>query len=232
MQENSKAKPTPHWRKWVIRIILVLGIIQIFEWSIVQIYKVPTESMKPTLLPHDRIFVNKAAYGFKVPFTKWLLRKGAAPQRGDIVVFQTPSYPNVIVKRIMGIPGDSLLLRNNMLFINGVSAQYHPLNGDSSAGMSHTRQDSIILLNEEADARKHSIMLIASKASISTFGPVVVPEGKYFILGDNRDNSLDSRHFGMITRKDIFGKATRVVFALARDNSKLPRLHRFFQPVH
>jgi signal peptidase I len=182
--------------------------------------------MKPTILEGDRIFVNKLAYDLKVPFTTWHIAQWSNPQRGDIVVFYSPKDGQRLVKRVIGLPGDTVELRNERLVINGQSVDYAAPDPEMAAQLSGFERERGIFATEELPASPHAVMAINGVPARRTFGPVQVPDGHYFMMGDNRDNSFDSRYFGAVTRGQIVGRATTVVFSLNQENHWLPRWSR------
>lgn len=187
--------------------------------------------MKPTILEGDRIFVNKLAYDLKVSFTTWHLAEWSNPQRGDIVVFFSPKDNTRLVKRVIGLPGDVVELRKEQLVLNGKLVDYAPLSAQISGQLPEMEIQHSIFATEELSAHPHAVMSIPNVSAKRTFGPVTVPEGQYFMMGDNRDNSFDSRFFGTVERKRIVGKASNIVLSLDRKNYWLPRSQRFFRPL-
>jgi signal peptidase I len=206
------------YRGFAIFIVLML----IFRSALADWNVVPTGSMKPTILEGDRILVNKLAYDFKVPLTNIALYKFADPRRGDIVVFDSKAANTRLVKRVIGLPGDTVEMRDNRLIINGIEARY--------SGVEHEADATFAL--ESYLSTSHRIELARNGVSrFSTFGPVTVPKDCYLVLGDNRDNSADSRFYGFIPREEIVGNAKTVVLSLNYDNYYIPRTERFFHPL-
>jgi signal peptidase I len=214
-------------RSFAFVILVVLSLrSSIADWN-----DVPTGSMKPSILEGDRIFVNKLAYDLKVPFTTWHLAEWDNPQRGEVVVFYSPQDGIRLVKRVIGVPGDVLELRDNKLYVNGQPADYQPLEKEyvEQIGPAAT---SYQFAAEAVGGRKHPVMVTPSVYSRHrSYGPVTVPPGQYFVMGDNRDNSNDSRFYGAVDRKLIVGKALSVVLSLDPDRSYKPRWDRFFTPL-
>jgi signal peptidase I len=163
--------------------------------------------MKPTILEGDRIFVNKLAFDLKLPFTTWRLAEWSEPRRGDIVVLFSPHDETRLVKRVVGIAGDHVEVRDNRLLVNEAPASHEPV-----------RLETMIVHPHAAAILQH-------------FGPVVVPAGHDFVMGDNRDQSFDSRWFGPEERERIVGRATRVVLSFDLDHHYRPRWERFFRPL-
>ena len=189
---------------------------------------VPTGSMKPTILEGDRVFVNKLAYDLKVPFTTWHVAQWSNPQRGDVVVFFSPKDGQRLVKRVIGLPGDTVELRNEQLVINGQPVEYASADPDMAAQLSGIERDRGVFAMEELPESPHAVMAINGVQAMRTFGPVQVPAGHYFMMGDTRDNSFDSRYFGTVARGQIVGRATSVVLSLNKENHWQPRWGRTF----
>ena len=219
------------WRREIRPLLILALVLFSIRSSLADWYDVPTGSMKPTILEGDRVFVNKVAYDLKVPFTTWHLAEWGNPKRGDVVVFFSPYDGTRLVKRVVGLPGDAVELQDEQLIINGKTIDYAPLGPEISAQLSGTEQEQSQFATEKLLAHNHAVMMIPSLPAKRSFGPVTVPEGHYFMMGDNRDNSFDSRYFGTVERKRIVGKATGVVMSLDKSDHWLPRLHRFFRPL-
>ena len=214
------------WR-WVILfgVVMVLFRSAIADWN-----HVPSGSMKPTLLVGDRIWVNRLAYDVKVPFTDISVHKMGDPQRGDIVVFSSPVNGMRLVKRLVALPGDVIAMRDNHLYINGQWANYTQYTNPSLQG---EMQADKHLYQEAVQHFTHTVAVAAQgMPQFRNFGPVTVPEGSYFMLGDNRDNSADSRVFGFVKRGLIHGRAERVIVSLNGANDYLPRGGRYWSELH
>jgi len=219
----DKKKVLYEIRVFALMILIVSSLRSaLADWN-----DVPTGSMKPTIQEGDRVVVNKLAYDLKIPFTTIDVLKWGDPRRGDIVVLFSPKDGTRLVKRVVAIPGDRVELRDNQLFINGKLAAQSPINSDSSdeSGRADVRDENLY-------GHRHKIMLSPDIYSDKrTFGPEIVPAGYYFVLGDNRDNSNDSRYIGMIERRRIVGEAVAVAFSLDRKHYFIPRFNRFFEDL-
>ena len=215
-------------RSFAFVILVVLSMrSSIADWN-----DVPTGSMKPTILEGDRIFVNKLAYDLKVPFTTWHLAEWDDPKRGEVVVFYSPADGIRLVKRVVGVPGDLLELRENKLFVNGQPAEYGPIEPwyvEQMGPQMGPAATSYEFSAEAVTGREHPVMLTPNRwHDKRSFRPFTVPPGQYFVMGDNRDNSNDSRYYGPVERRLIVGKALSVVLSLDPDRSYRPRWDRFF----
>ena len=203
-------------------LFIFIILMSVFRSAVADWNVVPTGSMKPTIVEGDRILVNKMAYDIRIPFTHVSLVKRTDPVRGDIVVFDSEQSGKRLVKRVIGIPGDIVEMKSNVLIINGQNIAYQDIY-PSGKGM-----DKV----EDLLGIKHIVRIKESEKSyLSTFKPVSVPEGHYLVLGDNRDNSADSRVIGFVPRQEIVGRSRNVVMSLDYENFYLPRSERFFHAL-
>ncbi|MBQ7738407.1 MAG: signal peptidase I [Desulfovibrionaceae bacterium] len=165
-----------------IALILALFI----RTFVVQAFKIPSESMLNTLLVGDHLLGNKFIYGIKIPFTHHYIYRGEDPKRGDIIIFEYPEDESIdFIKRVVGIPGDVIEIRDKQFYRNGEPVM-------------------------ESYIRHVDPNISAPR---DNFGPKTVPEGHYFVMGDNRDNSQDSRFWGFVKREAIVAKAWRIYFS-------------------
>ena len=184
-------------------VLLIVLVVRSFMF---EPFRIPSGSMVPTLLVGDFIFVNKYIYGLRLPVLNQKIWEISDPERGDVVVFRLPSDPSInYIKRLVGLPGDTVAYRNRRLFINGeivASEPEGPYNGEGQPGA--------LLYNEQLGDIEHSILLMPGQRSLE--GTFVVPNGHYFMMGDNRDNSRDSRYrgVGIIPDGNVVGKAVRI----------------------
>jgi signal peptidase I len=198
-------------------LAVFIALMFVFRSSIADWNEVPTGSMKPTILEGDRILVDKMAYDLRVPFTHISLHKIADPQRGDIIVFDSEASDKRLVKRVVGVPGDTVRLEDNVLYINGQRLSYREIRSS----------DHLAERYEYLPGAEHKIRVHKKGSFLSSFRPQTVPPGYYLALGDNRDNSADSRVIGLIPRDEIVGRSEKVVVSLDYDNYYLPRSERF-----
>src|SRR4051812_11309047 len=225
MAQTWKEKSVRFLRQARSFLFVVLVVLS-FRSSIADWNDVPTGSMKPNILEGDRIFVNKLAYDLKVPFTTWHLLQWGDPQRGEVVVFYAPTDGTRMVKRVAAVPGDTVEMVNNRLMINGQPAQYGPPDPAIVAGFPAERRGPHRFETETVAGRSHPVMETPALPSRRTFGPVTVPPGKYMLLGDNRDNSFDSRYWGTVDRSQIVGRATGIALSFDPDRTLSPRWGR------
>ncbi|MBZ9612463.1 signal peptidase I [Rheinheimera maricola] len=200
-------------------IIVFLCCMFVFRSAVADWNDVPTGSMQPTIQIGDRLLVNKMAYDLRVPFTTKSLFKRADPMRGDIVIFMSEVAGDRLVKRVIGVPGDVVAMHNNVLSINGKRLDY---------AVQTAVADNAMVLTEQLDAITHQVKLAPFSTGRDSFNAVTVPDNSYLVLGDNRDNSADSRVIGFVPRNEIVGRASTVLFSLDYDNYFLPRSERFF----
>ncbi|HVX41353.1 MAG TPA: signal peptidase I [Gemmatimonadaceae bacterium] len=216
----ARSKPAPR-RSLVARtralVMSFLPAIAIFLGTrqlLAEAYRIPSGSMEPTLLVGDWLFVNKLRLGAHVPFTRHSLPGYAGPKRGDVVVFVSPpqdlsiriapdEVTPTLVKRIVGIPGDTLLMRRGQLTVNGMSVPSPNsfVLPDSIADM----PQAIFSWQHEIEARGSRFGPPVALPSLHEWGPLVVPAGTYFMMGDNRDDSVDSRYYGPVPRANLRG---------------------------
>lgn len=209
------------WRKYRAFALFIFLMI-IFRSALADWNVVPTGSMKPTILEGDRILVNKLAYDLKIPLTHVSIYQFADPKRGDIVIFDSKLADTRLVKRVIGLPGDTVEMRHNRLAINGIEAQYSNVEYAADA----------VFAVESYLGMSHRIELSGTgPGRLSSFDAIKVPEDHYLVLGDNRDNSADSRVYGFIPRDQIIGNARTIVLSLNYDHYYVPRADRFFRPL-
>ena len=200
---------------------LFIILMTVFRSSIADWNTVPTGSMKPTIIEGDRILVNKMAYDIRVPFTHHSLYNIADPARGDIIIFDSKVSHLKLVKRVIGVPGDVVELTDNVLRVNGETLSYEDL---SSTSVTQDKSEDLLGV-------QHNVRVRKAGSSLSSFQPVRVPDGFYLALGDNRDNSSDSRVIGFVPRREIVGRTRSVVLSFDYDNYYIPRSDRFFHTL-
>ncbi len=194
--------------------ILFVVLLFSFRSSVADWYYVPTGSMEPTIYVGDRVIVDKSAYTLEIPFTDVVLAKTGAVNRGDIVIINSHAADTRLIKRVVAVEGDTVRLEENRLSINGEKASVE------------AKGSSLFLENILGHTRTIALNPLPSPAK--SFNSVTVPKGHVLALGDNRNNSVDSRYYGFIPVEEIQGKANFVAFSLDTEDMYLPRKERFF----
>ncbi|MEO8192286.1 MAG: signal peptidase I [Gemmatimonadales bacterium] len=218
--------------EWFRSVTIALALFLVVRSFFVEAFKIPTGSMEGTLLVGDFLLVNKMVYGAEVPFTRVKLPAIRTPERGDIIVFQWPvDHTKNFVKRIVGMPGDTLEMRQGVLIRNGVLQReryvVHTAPG-SDVSDDEFKWQLAFLLNASEPVRSapRSPMGVGTlearpgyHPSRNNWGPLVVPVGNYFVLGDNRDNSLDSRYWGFVADSLVRGQPLVVYYSYNPDGA-------------
>jgi len=202
LQSAAKEPLIVEYARTFFPIILIVLVLRAF---IAEPFRIPSGSMMPTLLVGDFILVNKFDYGIRLPVINKKIIPIGEPHRGDVVVFRYPKDPSVdYIKRIIGLPGDKIIYRDKTLYINGKQIPQEWLG--RYAGPEHNLQaagDTLYI--EQLDDVRHEILLNSKSGTLN--GEYEVPKGHYFAMGDNRDNSNDSRYWGFVPEQNLIGKA-------------------------
>lgn len=213
------------WLKDNRGFIVFLLCFGFFRTAIADWNPIPSSSMRPTLLEGDVVLVNRLAYDFKLPLSDIVLVELASPRRGDVVTFTSPADGTRLIKRLVAVPGDTVEMRNEVLFINGVAAVYdEPTLVDEP--LDHGGTTAAIRSTERVAGSQRAVQFLPDMAARRSFGPIVVPPANYFFLGDNRDNSADSRYIGFVARHLLIGRAHRILVSADIKGRWLPRLER------
>jgi signal peptidase I len=206
-------------------VILAVLVLRSF---LIEPFRIPSGSMMPTLLVGDFILVNKFAYGLRLPVLHSKIVEIDQPQRGDVVVFRYPKEPSIdYIKRVVGVPGDRIGYRNKTLFINDKPAPQIPIGFYQGSG-SGAKYTGALQSIEKIDSLEHSILLnrqtpdFPSGCQVLSRGPVTVPEGHYFVMGDNRDHSNDSRCWSFVPEQNLVGKAFAIWMSWDSNRSGFP----------
>ena len=230
-QVSARGKWSGFWREYRSTFaFLVLMLMFRSAWA--DWMTVPTGSMNPTILEGDRILVDKHVFGLRLPWTLVRLTEGRDPQRGEIVVFDPPADGPTLVKRVIGVPGDVVAIDERGLTINGQHANYSA--GDPArlaTLLSRTRERQPAVYREGGVLPEHDMLRMPIASPRDYFGPVRVPQDMYLVLGDNRDNSADSRYIGFVPRRNIIGLTSRVAISFNPENYYLPRGGRYFDAL-
>jgi signal peptidase I len=217
------------WRGWIKPVGLAVLVVMTLRSAVADWNDVPTQSMEPSILVGDRIVVNKIAYDLKIPFTTQQAMRWGDPERGDVVIFFAPPNGKRMVKRVVGLPGDVIELRHGQLLVNGEPQGQTAPATDGIDPRELTDPAPFAFFLEHLGLKTHTVMAQPGKRVERSFGPITVPEGHYFMLGDNRDNSGDSRIFGCVPREEIVGKVVGLAFSLDQNHGYAPRWKRFFR---
>jgi signal peptidase I len=213
---NRRGLPWRLFWDWTRSFVIAVFLFLVVRAFFVEAFKIPTGSMERTLLVGDFLLVNKLVYGAEVPLLDKRLPALQHPARGEIIVFKFPVDPTKnFVKRLVGVPGDTLSMRDGVLYRDGklVSESYvtHTDPGDDRSQKEFDWQSGYLVKTAEGGFVDHP--------SRNNWGPLVVPERKYFVLGDNRDNSLDSRYWGFVPDTLISGRPIFVYYSYAPDTA-------------
>lgn len=220
--------------KSYFKIIVLAVLFALFtRVFLVTAYKVPTGSMQPTLKPGDFIFAAKISYGIVSLTSGWLWR-WSSPQRNDVVVFTYPSQPGVkYVKRVVGLAGDEIKIENEQLWINGQKMEYQAVEDQSDSPNVES-----FSVQKETGLETSRFIIIAKSQRSKSFGPLKVPEGQVFLLGDNRDASDDSRNWGTVPIDNVVAQVQWIWLSLdwqkkwAQNRLPQVRWSRIFSSVH
>ncbi len=223
-------------REYTESLIVAVVLALCLRFFVISAYKIPTGSMVPTLKVGDFIFAYKLPYGTPVPFTGGQRWGQTLPERGDVVVFRYPGNENInYVKRVVGLPGDHIAIKNKILYINDQAASYQPLGDESIRDLPGSEFYSAFI--EKFDKSTHFVIKSHSDEA-DFFGPVIVPPGHIFVLGDNRDSSDDSRYWGTVPVKNLEGRVILIWMSFdwlnrwADDRLPKVRWDRLFLSVH
>ena len=217
------------WLKDNRSFILFLCCFGFFRLAVADWNPIPSGSMRPSLLEGDVVLVNRLAYDFKLPLTDVVVAELGEPQRGDVVTFTSPKDGVRMIKRLVALPGDVVEMRNEVLFINDLAGEYlspvavsEPLEGGRTTA---------IQARERVSGHERAVQVLPELNALRSFGPVQVPAGQYFFLGDNRDNSADSRFIGMVPRHLLIGRAHRVLVSANILGNWMPRWGRTLERI-
>lgn len=205
MTRVSEEPTIVEYSKSFFPVLLLVFVLRSF---IVEPFQIPSESMVPTLEVGDFILVNKFAYGIRLPLIRTKIIDIKNPKRGDVMVFFPPHEDRYFIKRVIGLPGDTIRYKNNTLYINGekMSQEAAQIDGDLDLNCTYMAGKNVVV-DEKVGERTHKMRKCESRTNEVSDRVWEVPEGHYFMMGDNRDNSLDSRSWGPVPEERIVGKA-------------------------
>jgi signal peptidase I len=237
----SSAEPTRHrltpipdndmatWIRDNRGFLIFLLLLGVFRTAVADYNHIPTGSMRPTLIEGDVVLVNRLAYDVKLPLTDRILAHLDEPLRGDVVTFSSPKDGTRLIKRLVAVPGDRVALSGGVLWINGEPARYADAHMVSERLGARTL--NALRAFESIDGREHAVQYLRQPAAQPAFGPFTVPPDHYFMLGDNRDNSEDSRFIGPVPRHLLIGRAHRVLLSLDLRGDGLFRRERTLRAI-
>ncbi|MEP6833002.1 MAG: signal peptidase I [Gemmatimonas sp.] len=225
---KSSAKPgfAQAIRALIVNVAPIVIVFLVARVALAEAYRIPSGSMEPTLLVGDWLFVNKLRFGPHIPFTNINLPGYAEPKRRDVAVFVSPDQdvsiritPDQIaptlVKRIIGVAGDTLYMRSGLLFVNGVPEEGKDSIPAATDGMN--LEQPLFVWEHKNEVKGTRFGDPPEKLTLHNWGPLVVPPGFFFMMGDNRDNSVDSRYYGLVPRENFRGRPTFVYYSFDMD---------------
>ena len=218
-----------NWIKTNRGFLIFLLCLAVFRTSVADWNPVPTGSMRPTILEGDVLLVNRLAYDLKIPLTHVTVARLGEPRRGDIVTFDSPADGIRLVKRLVALPGDVVEVHDDVLTINGQVAHYDDYNvADESReyGFPMTADRA----RESVAGAEHAVQFLRGVTK-RDFESTTVPPDHYFMMGDNRDNSADSRYFGFVSRDLLVGRAHHIVVSADILGNWAPRFDRVGSPL-
>lgn len=208
VHDHSQTEAEPWYVEYSKSFFPVLLIVLLLRSFVAEPFRIPSGSMMPTLLVGDFILVNKYAYGIRLPVLKTKLINVGEPQRGDVVVFRFPRNPSDdYIKRIVGLPGDHIAYYNKSVYVNGQRVKQDTIGIYKGVGSGSIMSDAI-LKQESLGKIRHDILIKEDRLNMD--GEFIVPPGHYFVLGDNRDNSNDSRYWGFVPEENLVGRAVMI----------------------
>lgn len=233
---SSREQEPQRWfyrfaKDWVRPLVLALLILTPIRSSIADWNDVPSGSMMPTILIGDRIWVNKLSYGLRVPLTRKWVARWSEPERGSIVICHNPETDTRLVKRLVAVPGDTVQIRDGRLIVNGIEPRFSDPDDAVVSQLSEDAQYGRWFATETVAGVSRSIMHTPGMPRMRLSEEITVPEGQVFVMGDNRDQSQDSRAFGFVRMDDVVGRVGRVVASVDPDNYFMPRFDRFLQKL-
>jgi signal peptidase I len=216
-------KAVLHKNRGFLAFLLLLGVFRtaVADWN-----PIPSGSMRPNLLEGDVVFVNRLAYDLKLPLTNVILMRTGEPQRGDVVTFYSPKDGTHLIKRLAAVPGDLVEMRDKHLIINGHEDSY-VLNERTIEHLDGGQNLEALRMTESDGKQSHVVQWLPEISARDNFSLMRIPADQFLMLGDNRDNSADSRYIGLVPRNLLIGHAVRVLVSADIKGNWTPRTDRF-----
>jgi signal peptidase I len=192
-------------RRWVWIVVAALAVVALIP-SYVRAYRVAGASDAPSYFLGDRVLVNKAAYDIRLPYSDLVIVSHADPEVGDMILYRSPGSDQLVFKRVVGGPGDMISMRGNHLTVNGTSLEYAGADETAYGSISVANRLGSVIETEVGNGPAHPITYTPGAGRFAAFEPVRVPDGHYYLIGDNRDLSEDSRAYGPVPRGRVLGK--------------------------
>jgi signal peptidase I len=205
--------------------LLFLLLFGVFRTAVADWSPIPSGSMRPNLLEGDVVFINRLAYDLKIPLTERQVAHLGDPVRGDVVVFYSPRDGTRLIKRVLALPGDLVEMRNDRLSINGEEAAY--VLAGTARELAGGREVDAVRLSESVGGAHQRVQLLPRVPALRDIALLRIPPGKYLMLGDNRNNSADSRVIGLVPRAKLLGRAERILVSADYQHDWMPRFGRF-----
>jgi signal peptidase I len=221
-EQKQAVKHKSFYKEWIEPFLIAAVVALFIRQFVVEAFKIPSGSMIPTLDIGDHLLVNKFVYGPRIPFTDIRIFTWKEPKRGEIIVFKYPENESKnFIKRVVGLPGDKIEIKKGILFINDqpvtIIAQGVFKDKEQGNGSSYSYYEKPRLFVEQLGAVRHNILYLRDQSGYD-FGPKLVPADSVFVMGDNRDNSQDSRVWGFVKNEKILGRALVIYWSWDGDD--------------
>jgi signal peptidase I len=218
-------------KKWISDnrgLLMFLLLFGFFRTAVADWNPIPSGSMRPTIQEGDVVFVNRLAYNLKVPLTNIIVARTGEPRRGDIVTFYSPKGGTRLIKRVIGLPGDTVEMRDKVVIVNGQPASYATIGAVLEQTGNGLPVDAL-RLDERSGPVEHVVQWFPTRSGSANdnFGPLLIPADHFLMLGDNRDDSADSRYFGLVPRELLIGRAVNILVSADIKGNWAPRFERF-----
>lgn len=233
-QEQGETRKKSFYKEWIEPFLIAAVVALFIRQFAVEAFKIPSGSMIPTLTIGDHLLVNKFVYGPRIPFTDYRIFEWKKPKRGEIIVFRFPRDEGKnFIKRIVGLAGDKIQIKNGKLFINDepvpVTGEGVYEGADQPSGFPY--YDKPLLLSEQLGGVRHQILYMRDQSDVN-YGPEIVPRDSVFVMGDNRDNSQDSRVWGFVKEEKILGRALIIYWSWNGESGSWVRWNRIGMLIH